>query len=112
MGTFHAIRDIEEGEELTLSYIDEGIHMRKDRQYKLQQYGFECTYPCCEDTDVARQRERQRFRLYGLGQLLEGQEELGNFKDEEDEKKTLEIAASMAGIMEIEGLPNERLRHM
>ncbi|KFY67709.1 hypothetical protein V496_01445 [Pseudogymnoascus sp. VKM F-4515 (FW-2607)] len=40
--TFHNIRDIEIGEELTISYVL-GICSRSERQVRLSKWGFECT---------------------------------------------------------------------
>ena len=63
--TFHNIRDIEAGEELTVSYILD-ICGRSERQARLSKWGFECTCPACEDTPEGRNIEKQFVRLAAL----------------------------------------------
>jgi SET domain-containing protein len=49
METFHSIRDIEAGEELTISYIS-GFCVHDERQAQLKKWGFQCSCPACRDT--------------------------------------------------------------
>ncbi|KFZ16898.1 hypothetical protein V501_02019 [Pseudogymnoascus sp. VKM F-4519 (FW-2642)] len=68
--TFHNIRDIEAGEELTISYVL-GICSRSERQVRLSKWGFECTCPVCEDTPEGRNIEKQFVQLAALFQEAE-----------------------------------------
>jgi len=55
-----AKRDIEEGEELTNSYVDE-LLSRHERQKKLLEYGFICNCDACE-----AQKTTTAIPLYSL----------------------------------------------
>lgn len=68
--TFHAVRDIEKGEELTLSYLDVANRTRDARQSELAPRGFQCSCPACEDTPEGREMEQQRAILSKLDQDL------------------------------------------
>lgn len=70
METFHNIRDIQAGEELTISYIS-GISMRHERQAQLKKWGFQCRCPACEDTQEGNALEKELCRLTLLNRALE-----------------------------------------
>ncbi|KAL2061305.1 hypothetical protein VTL71DRAFT_7578, partial [Oculimacula yallundae] len=94
--TFHAIRDIEAGEELTVSYIF-GIHSRSERQAQLSKWGFQCTCPVCEETVVGRNIENQYIQLATLIR----DEEMSNpftLSAEESLKRNVRMAALMRSI--------------
>jgi SET domain-containing protein len=59
----YALQDIKQGEELTIAYNSDEV-IFQDRQTKMQlledRYGFECTCPACEDTELGRRNELQR----------------------------------------------------
>ncbi|KFX91231.1 hypothetical protein V490_06014 [Pseudogymnoascus sp. VKM F-3557] len=67
--TFHNIRDIEAGEELTVSYVN--ICSRSERQARLSKWGFECTCPACEDSPEGRNIEKRFVKLAALFQDAE-----------------------------------------
>lgn len=58
--TFHTIQDIGAGEELLISYIDGSNWVKSKRQQCLQEWGFECNCPACEDTPEGRAKEEKR----------------------------------------------------
>lgn len=66
--TFHAVRDIMAGEELTITYISGTNHTRSQRQAELDKWGFQCTCPACDNTLQGREREQKRVELSVLDQ--------------------------------------------
>ncbi|KAF2628500.1 SET domain-containing protein [Macroventuria anomochaeta] len=48
--TIHTMRDIKEGEEVTISYVDME-HDKRLRAWELRHYGFVCDCPACGDED-------------------------------------------------------------
>lgn len=63
--TLYALRDIQVGEELTVSYIDVAEMTRDERQSELKQrWRFDCICECCSITEVVAQNtsdQRRRF---------------------------------------------------
>jgi hypothetical protein len=70
METFHSIRNIEAGEELTVSYLS-GISVRHERQAQLKSWGFQCSCSACKETPEGNMLERQLYRLALLSRGLE-----------------------------------------
>ncbi len=104
--TFHAIRDITAGEELTITYTNGSNRTRAQRQAELDKWGFRCTCPACEDMLQGRRREEKRAHLFALVQELA----LSNyFGTEKSWEKALKMAQRMAGIQTSEGLVNREL---
>jgi hypothetical protein len=68
--TFHSIRDIQAGEELTVSYLF-GMCARDERQKQLKSWGFQCTCPTCQDTPDGKKLEQQFVQLAFLSRQLE-----------------------------------------
>jgi hypothetical protein len=65
--TIHAMRDIKEGEEITISYCDT-IHDTPLRTWELKHYGFTCSCPACsgdvnDENSFAYKSAERRFRL-------------------------------------------------
>ncbi|KAF7592476.1 hypothetical protein BBP40_000211 [Aspergillus hancockii] len=104
--TFHAIRDITAGEELTIMYIDGTNRTRSQRQAELDKWGFRCTCPACEDTLLGQERERKRAQLFAFDQELAMHTHFGT---EQSHKKALQTAQRMAAIQKSEGLVNREL---
>lgn len=48
--TIHSMRDIKEGEEITISYVDME-HDKRLRAWELKHYGFVCDCPACGDEE-------------------------------------------------------------
>ncbi|RXW22477.1 hypothetical protein EST38_g3377 [Candolleomyces aberdarensis] len=62
--TLYALRDIQEGEEITITYADP-LQPRSDRWKKLQpDYRFTCDCPWCTHSDSAAQEESDNSREY------------------------------------------------
>ena len=56
--TIHTMRDVHEGEEVTISYVDME-HDKRLRAWELRHYGFVCDCPACGDeNDVSLCRRR------------------------------------------------------
>jgi hypothetical protein len=70
METFHSIRDIKAGDELTVSYVS-GICARQERQEQLNKWGFQCRCPACENTSSGIQLESKLARLAILNQRVD-----------------------------------------
>ncbi|KAK5170970.1 uncharacterized protein LTR77_004114 [Saxophila tyrrhenica] len=60
-----ATREINEGEELLLSYVPE-MQPKADRQSQLEKYGFTCTCVACEDPVYGAETEPRRRELKDL----------------------------------------------
>ncbi|KAF2868037.1 TPR domain protein [Massariosphaeria phaeospora] len=101
--TFHAIRDIAAQEELTITYIIGGNHTRSQRQAKLDEWGFLCTCPVCEDTEQGRKKEKKR------AQMLELDQKLALNIANESWGKSLRLAQNLAAIQKSEGLLTREL---
>lgn len=104
--TFHAIRSITAGEELTIMYINGTNRTRDQRQAHLNQWGFHCACPACEDTLDGKNKEKRRAQLFTLDQELVLIMRLGT---EKTYGKALRIAQTMAAIQKSEGLLNREL---
>lgn len=104
--TFHAIRDITAGEELTIMYTDGTNRTRGQRQAELDKWGFRCTCPACEDTPPGRERERKRALLFVFDQELAMH---AHFGTAQSHKKALQTVQSMAAMQKSEGLVNRTL---
>jgi hypothetical protein len=104
--TFHAIRDITAGEELTIMYINGTNRTRSQRQAELDKWGFRCTCPACENTLQGRKREEKRAQLFTLDQGLAMNIRFGT---EKSWRKALQMAQRMAAIQKSEGLLNREL---
>ncbi len=70
--TIHALRDIEGGDELTISYLHDELALRQERQIKLKDlYGFRCECEiCCAGQRGQRSQERRERLRTDLGQLV------------------------------------------
>ncbi|KAJ5538643.1 TPR domain protein [Penicillium frequentans] len=106
-GTFHAVRDIAAGEELTVMYIDGVNRPRTRRQSELLQWGFLCICPACEDTPAGDLKEKRRLELFLIDQVLAINELTGA---QDSARGALQLAQKMAGIQKSEGLLNRALK--
>lgn len=106
--TFHAIRDILAGEELTITYIGGTNRTRSQRQAELDKWGFRCTCPACDNTPQGRERERKRAELFALDQQL-ATLNMGIGDGTKNLYKGLQIAQKMAAIQRSEDLLNRDL---
>ena len=104
--TFHAIRDIMAGEELTITYINGTNRTKDQRKVELNKWGFSCSCPACEDTPRGEQREKMRGQLFDLDQELAMDAKFGSPKSY---KKALQTAQRMAAIQKAEGLVHREL---
>jgi hypothetical protein len=69
--TFHAIRDIDAQEELTVSYSGGLNSTLKQRKAELQEeYGFLCTCPACENSGDAKKGEEKRAEMFIIDQKI------------------------------------------
>lgn len=105
-GTFHAIHDIEEGEELLISYINGGSRLRAQRQPKLDMWGFVCKCAACQDDNEGRKREERRKEMFELDQKLACQ---GAYGTEMKSIHALEAATKLASLQVQEGIFNREL---
>lgn len=106
--TFHAIRDIIAGEELTITYAGGTNRIRNQRQAELDKWGFQCTCPACEDTLQGRAAEEKRAQLLALDQQVAMDIRNGGGTDG-SYRKGLQMAQRMAGIQKSQGLLNREL---
>lgn len=103
--TFHAIRDIRAGEEVTIMYINGTNRTRGQRQDELKKWGFQCNCPTCEDTPQGRKKEEKRVELFKLDQEL-AKYTCFHFEHgpEDSWKKALKVAQRIAALQKSEGL--------
>ena len=66
----YAARDIEMGEEITISYIPL-LKTREERQARLVQYGFECGCDACMASRVSPESDERRTKISSLLDELE-----------------------------------------
>lgn len=110
MGRFnvHAIRDIGEGEEVTLNYLQELGAGREKRQERLVGgYGFECECPACDmGLETARRGEKRRVKMHEeLAKFVEGMASGAVLSLEAD----LEAVMKFIGLLEGEGIAGREL---
>jgi hypothetical protein len=106
--TFHAVRDITAGEELTISYITGVNRTRIQRQSELDNWGFRCLCPACEDTAPGRRREEERAKLFSLDQDIAIRLRFGLGTDA-TWRKALNSMQNLAAIQKSEGLLSRAL---
>jgi len=94
----YAARDIEEGEEITVSYIPL-LKTRKERHGRLAQYGFVCGCEACKDGSG----DKNRLKIADLLEDLE-QKMHSASKKESITKKRIARAMSLVETVEEEGL--------
>lgn len=104
--TFHAVRDITAGEELTISYNNGANRTKSQRQDELSNWGFVCTCAVCETKTEGIEREAKRCQLFSLDQQLALNIRIGTSKSW---NKALKLAQSLAAIQKSEGLLSREL---
>jgi SET domain-containing protein len=105
METFHSIRDIEAGEELTVSYLSDTC-VRDQRQARLNKWGFQCKCPACQNTANGNKIEQHLAKLATLSQELE-RAMLGTFAS----IKILNTHQKMAALLRSVGLVGKPLHN-
>jgi hypothetical protein len=96
----YAMRDIEAGEEITVSYIPL-LKTKRERQARLGQYGFVCECDACSDESEVGDKTRVK-----IGDWLEDLEGKAGRKSgkEEVRRKRVEKARKLVEMVENEGL--------
>lgn len=94
--TVQVMRDVEAGEELTISYCGGCIHAWSERRESLLHYGFECTCEACEMVDGGKNPDvRQAW--------VDSQEQLQLGVEGEDWVQVQKHGVPLAGDLEDEG---------
>lgn len=99
--TFHAVRNIAAGEELTITYIDGMNRTRGQRQAELNERGFVCDCPACENTKDGQRKEEKRAKMFDLDQNLAAQLRL---RTPAAWSQALKVAQRLAAMQKSEGL--------
>jgi hypothetical protein len=96
-----AQRNIEKGEEITVSYIPL-LKSIKERQARLSQYGFVCDCPACQDGESSK----RRVKIADLLEELEGKavKVYGESKKREIYGKLMGKAERLVDMIDVEGL--------
>lgn len=69
--TIHALREIADGEEITISYLHDELAIRSARQRRLQEsYGFECACGICSIEDSGERHEQSQQRRLKIQEML------------------------------------------
>ncbi|KAF1986995.1 SET domain-containing protein [Aulographum hederae CBS 113979] len=110
----HTIRDVQEGEEVTLNYLQEVGMVRNARREKLSKgYGFECGCPACDlGMERGRVGEKRRVEMQRtLGEYARGvgEGQPGGVGEKEKELRTFEAFIEM---FEGEGIAGRELAAM
>ena len=100
-GTFHAIRDIQPGEELTVAYVDTTRRTKSQRLGLLKRWGIVCSCEACENTPQGIRRESKRVELYNLDRELAVHRQSHT---EEGDQEALKCAQKIAAIQQAEGI--------
>ncbi|KAK2598837.1 hypothetical protein N8I77_012222 [Diaporthe amygdali] len=106
--TIHALRDIADGEEITISYLHDELAMRTERQKRLNEdYGFECACDICStDASGVKTRESDQRRL-------KVQEMLAAFSEQQESpggtSRELTLTRALIETYEQEGLSGREL---
>jgi hypothetical protein len=96
----YASRDIEKDEEITVSYIPL-LKTTKDRQVRLQQYGFTCDCSACRTMDGDKRRVRISDSLDDLEQKQHSPSKKASINE-----KRISKSAALIDMIEAEGLPD------
>lgn len=94
----YASRNIEKGEEITVSYIPL-LKTIKERQSRLQQYGFTCDCEACQSAAG----DKKRMKILDLTNSLEQKVSSPSTKDKTNEKM-ISKSLSLVNMIEEEGL--------
>ncbi len=107
--TVHAVKDIAAGEEILTTYI-QICRDSAERKKQLNQYGFTCDCPACDDsTAFGRESEKRRKRLFQLDQGLAMHSTLPVFSPFRNDRKALDAALEYAELLREEGVGNMEL---
>jgi hypothetical protein len=69
--TIHALREIDKGEEITISYLHDELGVRSTRQKWLKEgYGFECACEICIASGSGQRHEQSHRRRLKIQQML------------------------------------------
>lgn len=69
--TIHALREIADGEEITISYLHNELEIRSARQKRLKEgYGFECACEICSSVNAGERHERSHQRRLRIQEML------------------------------------------
>ena len=69
--TVQAVRDIKQGEELEIAYIDVACRPQDIRQGELNRYCFVCSCVACSDTPFGRDSNKRRKKLMSLDEDID-----------------------------------------
>lgn len=105
-GTFHAIKDIDKDEELTLSYVVSANRTKLQRSRSLADNGIICTCPLCQDTIKARMDDLERIERRKELKFLAVSDNLG---DATDWQRCEKICVYMATSQQAEGALTRQL---
>lgn len=109
--TIHALRPIEEKEQITASYLELHGAVRQIRQALLWNgYGFECDCPVC-DKNTPRGRDSERRRA-GLRERLARFANHASQRERQDHASELEMLLEVIRLFEHEGLAGRELGTM
>jgi hypothetical protein len=95
--TFHTLRDIKQGEELTISYIPIAKLDLTRRQFQLKEWGFDCQCISCDQTTLTR-REREKIHAQ-IFKLTKQFRELSSSKLQEDWIVAVKVAEKCSDLL-------------
>lgn len=109
--TIHAVRAIEVGEELTLSYLAQNTSRTAQRQEKLlKHYGFSCDCPACDESLPANKlTEQKRLHFHDKQAAFH---EAAEGRDTPDQQGELEVVMALIDHAEASSLLGRELATM
>lgn len=109
--TVHAVRPIDNEEEITISYLEEHGATRDSRQTRLfHGYGFTCNCPICDSSTTVAQKSEERRRQFR--QRLREHAERIPLEDKRDDQSEFEMLQGLIQLFEEEGLAGRELSTM
>ncbi|KKY37506.1 putative set domain-containing protein 5 [Diaporthe ampelina] len=106
--TIHALREIGDGEEITISYLHDELAIRSARQQRLKEgYGFECACEICSITASAERHDQSHQRRLKIQEMLVAFSE--NKAAAADASRELSLTRAIIEAYEQEGLAGREL---
>lgn len=97
--TFHTIRDIAAGEELTITYTETCNLNKSQRKERLSEWDFVCTCPACANTFEALNGDKKRLGMNDLHNKIASGNTEGDWRTVRRLGQKLEAMQQAAGLV-------------
>lgn len=109
----HAVRHVNKGEELTISYLSKACRTRKQRNEILEHRGFECKCRVCTGAQAIASEERRRQMLWlevGLAVFDKPHEYFQTLDTPQTTQQAVESAEELIRLLRVEGMADRGLQ--